>query len=159
MKLQKQIIKHNPPETYGDCHRACIASVTGHDIETVPHFFDKDIDTHEAFGSVHTYLSKEGWFCFDVDLIVSMPKRAEVKEFLRQRLSPEAVCIVSGTLDRNGRIGHSCLYKNGVIMFDPRPMADDPNGLFPFQTEGESGTEYHYHLSILGTQHPVDVLF
>lgn len=42
------IVKHNPPESYGDCVRACIASIL--DRDDVPHYYDGRplTEVHEA---------------------------------------------------------------------------------------------------------------
>lgn len=53
MKLQKQLIKHDPENGFwGDCYRTCIACLLGIDAADVPHFCDdaqgKDIDDTEA---------------------------------------------------------------------------------------------------------------
>jgi hypothetical protein len=32
-------VKHNPPETYGDCVRACVATILDLDTDAVPHFY------------------------------------------------------------------------------------------------------------------------
>lgn len=42
--LQKGLVRHNPPHTYGDCHRAAVAMVLSRPVESVPHFFDNGSD-------------------------------------------------------------------------------------------------------------------
>lgn len=40
MKPQRQLIEHCPAEgRYGDCHRACLATILDLPVEAVPHFF------------------------------------------------------------------------------------------------------------------------
>lgn len=50
-------VKHNPPESYGDCVRACVASVLERD--DVPHFFENG-DGDLAFDLMREYLSRHG---------------------------------------------------------------------------------------------------
>lgn len=43
MKRVTGIVEHNPPESYGDCFRAALASVLGVDAQHVPHFLEDGI--------------------------------------------------------------------------------------------------------------------
>ncbi|QWY83126.1 hypothetical protein [Rhizobium phage RHph_X2_24] len=40
MKPEMCRVKDNPPQSYGDCVRACVASILEMSAETVPHFFE-----------------------------------------------------------------------------------------------------------------------
>lgn len=65
----KQLIKHNPPHAYGDCHRAAIAYVLGLRAEDVPHFMDGTVglgpapSAHEA---VDLWLGRRGMRTIEV---------------------------------------------------------------------------------------------
>lgn len=48
---------HNPPKSYGDCVRACIASMTGDD--RVPHVFD-DRPPEDSWQALRDYLRDKG---------------------------------------------------------------------------------------------------
>ena len=41
MTPQKQLFKHNPPETFGDCHRTCLACLLDLSVEEVPNWAEK----------------------------------------------------------------------------------------------------------------------
>lgn len=53
-------IKHDPPHSYGDCLRACIATVMDTDTEQVPHFADMGATADEALASARRWLSGRG---------------------------------------------------------------------------------------------------
>lgn len=64
-------VKHNPPETYGDCIRACIASILERD--DVPHTFDGR-SPQEAWQAIRDYLKPLGFAPFfeDIDGDISL---------------------------------------------------------------------------------------
>lgn len=51
------IIKHDPPNSYGDCVRACIATIINRD--DVPHVFD-DSNAEAGWSALRCYLAKVG---------------------------------------------------------------------------------------------------
>lgn len=57
MKPRYCQVPHNPPHSYGDCIRACIATLI--DRDDVPHTFD-DRNTEEAWRSLRSYLKSQG---------------------------------------------------------------------------------------------------
>lgn len=66
-------VKHDPEAgTYGDCLRACIASVVGLSSDKVPHFFDDNCDVETANARVRhwmtTYLYAPFWVSFPGDM-------------------------------------------------------------------------------------------
>lgn len=52
--------KHNPPHSYGDCLRACIATILDLDTDFVPHFADKGVDATETLVHVRRWLGQRG---------------------------------------------------------------------------------------------------
>lgn len=52
-------VPHNPPFSYGDCIRACIATMI--DRDDVPHVFD-DGNARAAWGCMRSYLALHGKF-------------------------------------------------------------------------------------------------
>ena len=52
--------RHNPPKSYGDCLRACIASVMDLEPEHVPHFADMGATGEEARASARRWLGLRG---------------------------------------------------------------------------------------------------
>lgn len=53
------IVKHDPPHSYGDCVRACVASILEADAEDVPHFY-ADGNGEYAFDRLRDYLRSHG---------------------------------------------------------------------------------------------------
>ncbi len=53
MNFRNCVVKHNPPHTYGDCIRACVATLI--DRDDVPHTFDSR-PVEEAWGDLRAYL-------------------------------------------------------------------------------------------------------
>lgn len=53
------LVKHNPPDTYGDCVRACVASVLEMPAADVPHFYS-DGDGEAAFDRMRVWLADRG---------------------------------------------------------------------------------------------------
>ncbi len=60
---------HNPPETYGDCYRACIASLLDLGLDDVPHFYDRitlgmdgcDAACQKAHNATIDFLNTYAW--------------------------------------------------------------------------------------------------
>ena len=54
-------VKHAPDEgTYGDCLRACVASIMEVDAEAVPHFFHDDCDGQTGIDRMRVWLDDQG---------------------------------------------------------------------------------------------------
>lgn len=55
----KSRVRHSPPDTYGDCLRACVASVLDIDPpELVPHFFHDGCDADTAMTRLDFFLKE-----------------------------------------------------------------------------------------------------
>lgn len=82
---------HRPPERYGDCLRACVASILELDAREVPHFFERG---DEAAGNelLHTWLSTHGYYPFVAQLPGSL---SDVFDFMR----PNGHYILMGRTD------------------------------------------------------------
>lgn len=58
-------VKHDPPHSYGDCVRACVASIfDADDIEAVPHFFEDGCDPDTAFARLRSWAEDRGFVPF-----------------------------------------------------------------------------------------------
>ena len=79
---RKQTIVHNPPETYGDCYRTCLAMVTGLEPTEVPHFYDKNEypDATAANLEIRAFLRDLGY------TVASIPFRADTIDPIIQQL-------------------------------------------------------------------------
>jgi hypothetical protein len=97
---------HNPPESYGDCVRACIATLT--DDDSVPHIFDKGIEAEAAWKLLRAYLSTKGkkLAAFTVD---------NVQEWAED--NPDIpYMLVCGRIDGSN---HAVVGINGRVVHDP----------------------------------------
>ncbi len=129
MKPVNSSIKHDPDNgLYGDCFRACIASVLEMELEEVPHFydgFDGDMDGDAEYKINHA----KNWVRNNTDYILSdipiLMKDQDGKEyslydasnFLRREFSGVHVILTgkSGAGDFN----HSVVALNGRVVHDP----------------------------------------
>jgi hypothetical protein len=112
----KQQIKHNPPERYGDCHRAALASILELPIEEVPHFCDKTLFPDRWRDDERAWLLARGrvpitliFDTDDVDLVFGT----------MAALNPDTFYLLGGT-SRKGT-GHSVVGLNAGIAHDPSP--------------------------------------
>lgn len=60
------MVRHDPPNSYGDCVRACIASLLSMPAEHVPHFFHDDCDGVEGVRRIREFLATIGYAVFAV---------------------------------------------------------------------------------------------
>ena len=75
-------VKHNPPETYGDCVRACIATLLDKSGDQVPHFYH-DADAVAGLQRLTTYLASLGYAPFYSHYDGSLPL-ADVLNMMRE---------------------------------------------------------------------------
>lgn len=58
-------VKHDPDNgSYGDCMRACIASLLDLDAEAVPHFADNGVNGETALQAMREFLAMHGYVPF-----------------------------------------------------------------------------------------------
>lgn len=112
--------KHNPPETYGDCFRACIASVLEADtIEIVPHFVGDGCNDDDVIRArVRSYALTKGalpfFFAFPADSLT----KSDVMEFMAA-VNPNINYIMFGnTIDG---VRHAVVCRNDSQIHDPSP--------------------------------------
>lgn len=61
MIKHKASVKHSPPDTYGDCLRASVASILDvEDVAFVPHFFGDGCDAETAIARLNKFLASYG---------------------------------------------------------------------------------------------------
>lgn len=97
---------HNPPRSYGDCIRACIATLT--DDDQVPHVFDKR-EPEESWHQIRSYLKSKGKFLYLTgveDLVVEFTENNPDMPYM-------LICEVKGGGD------HVMVCKNGKVIHDP----------------------------------------
>lgn len=116
----KQRLTHDPANgVYGDCHRACVASIFDLPLEAVPHFCDGTAQDDEggeiAKGRERHWLRERGFG------VVSIPFPAEtglaaILNMLSVSMA-ESHYIVGGR-SANG-FNHSVIARGGAIVHDP----------------------------------------
>lgn len=110
------------PETVGNCHIACVASILELSLSQIPHFLAVGGEEN-WWKEQEAWLAKRGLGYIELQL----PNTAIP-------VHPDAFCIVVGESPRTGKL-HSCVYKNGEIIHDPHPdntglITQDVLGLF-----------------------------
>lgn len=126
----KQQYKHNPPETYGDCHRAALASLLDLPIEQVPHFMDGlSPDEGEAFETRQDeFLNSRGLDC------IRFPVQAESLGetcYAANVWNPDKLFLLGGE-SKNG-VGHTVVAGKDGVVHDP---ALDNSGIIGPMSDG-----------------------
>lgn len=113
----KQRIRHDPPNSYGDCHRAALASLLDLDIESVPHFMDGLANNEGAIFNKRQddFLRSRGLDC------IVFPVGGEIEEVFRAAgfWNPGKLFLLGGASDRG--TGHTVIASPDGIVHDPHP--------------------------------------
>jgi hypothetical protein len=103
----KQLILHDPANgKYGDCFRACVASLMEFPCEKVPHFFDKD--------------DPDGWYMFKQYCIRMGYEIFSVYD-AHPPISYTDYYIATGHSPRFPDALHCTIYRRGILVHDPHP--------------------------------------
>ncbi|HQS18813.1 phosphoadenosine phosphosulfate reductase family protein [Reyranella sp.] len=110
---------------FGDCLRACIASVLELPLDDVPHFTwgamaERHATVREAWGSLRMWLRARNIGLLTYDIPCSTLPEALAWCHLR---NPDAHLILGG-MGRGGQ-GHVCVIHKGAIVHEPTPRGDD----------------------------------
>lgn len=110
-----QEFKHDPPVTYGDCHRAALASLLELPRISVPHFYDPSCeDDSQRFNRrQNEFLAGLGLFQMTFQLSGSLLESLD----MMVPIYPRRYFILGGT-SRNG-FGHSVVASTRGIAHDP----------------------------------------
>lgn len=114
-------VKHDPPRSYGDCLRACIATVLDLDAEQVPHFADMGATGVEAVASARRWLADRGLtiaaFAFPGSETLS-----DVLEYMGE-MNPGVTWLLFGSTARPGEPctggDHVNVCQGGAVVHDP----------------------------------------
>lgn len=124
MKPQKQLLRHNPPATYGDCFRTAIAIVLDMNAADVPHFMDGGSSGEDAALAAEAWLNARGMTAINIVCDGSRPLQAVLDSIAGTNLRQMPVFLLTGT-SRNG-CAHVVVCCNGDIVCDP---AIDDSGI------------------------------
>lgn len=109
---QRSQVCHNPPESHGDCFRACVASILELPIQEVPHFFH-DGDDAEGEERLAAFLESHGLVLFGV----SIDPEYQLLDFIAGRR--DIYHLVYGKVKADSDVRHCVVGLNGDIVFDP----------------------------------------
>lgn len=134
-KRHKMSVMHNPPETYGDCFRACLATLLGYsEINDVPHFMDANLypKMDDTWKALDEFLTTHGLFRFtfayrsdDLDQVLKAMKV----------WNQDQLYMLCGESPRG--FDHEVIALNDAIWHDPHP---DGGGIVkPSTAEGGEG--------------------
>lgn len=119
MIRQKQLFRHNPPETIGDCMRAVLACLLDMRVEEVPHFCEiYGFDTKDEMGryvavvEMDEWLEQQGYY----RVIIGLPVDSVDDALNWTRASPNAYFTLGGTSRNN--LPHVVIARNGKIEWD-----------------------------------------
>lgn len=129
---------HRPPSSYGDCLRACIATVMDMPPEQVPHFADLGATGQEALASARRWLAGHGLTIATFALPGSEPL-SEVMDFMEQT-NPTVTWLLFGSTTHPDVLEAASLHVNvcqgGRVVHDPAWV---PNSIkSPYRERGES---------------------
>lgn len=136
MKPQMQTIRHDPDNgDWGDCFRACLASLLEIDAADVPHFMDGGFDPLHTFSNVQDWLAPMGWGMASIVVDCDLQEALDFNCAIRFK----AHFMVTGM----GPTGcdHTVLATEGAIVHDPSPRSAGLVG--PCTQDGM------YHLAML----------
>lgn len=106
MKPRMCMTVHNPPKSYGDCIRACIATLT--DDDKVPHVFTGNVESVCPWGQLRAYLKTKGKFLFLTTV------EDPFEEFTEE--NPDIAFML---MCRTAKGNHAVICKNGVVVHNP----------------------------------------
>lgn len=113
MTPQKQLVKHNPPESYGDCMRACYAILLDKKVEEVPHFLERGIITEGLNEKqIKSWLYKQGYYQATFLFACEVSQLLDNMEYYNPNVFYILGCA-SVTAD------HSVVCKGGNVVCDP----------------------------------------
>jgi hypothetical protein len=118
-------VKHDPEAgTYGDCVRACVASILDMDGDAVPHFFHDNCSGEVANVRMRDWLRTVGYSPFFVNYPGEIPKRDLMS--MMSDLNPDTYYILFGMVESGG--DHVVVCKGGHQVHNPAWFATAMTG-------------------------------
>lgn len=109
--------KHEPPSSYGDCLRACIATIMDLPPEQVPHFADKGATAQEALAHARQWLGEQGLTIATFGLPGSEPL-SDVLEYMGS-VNSTVTWLLFGSTDLEAVSLHVNVCHGGQVVHDP----------------------------------------
>lgn len=122
---------------WGDCFRACIASLLDLEVTEVPHV-NADITFEEWDKMYRDFLHDRGYRKIALPLVASSPEEALS---ITAGWADGLPYIFSGA-DRLGSGSHAVIAQHGKIIHDPNPKSAEPYIFGPFPGDGRYGCEF-----------------
>jgi hypothetical protein len=110
------ITKHDPPNSYGDCVRACIASLFDLPCAEVPHFFEDGPIADIADARLREWLAARGYAPFYSHFDGSI-SRADLLDMMRESNPGIHYLLFGSTSD--GDSNHVVICKDNEVVHDP----------------------------------------
>lgn len=105
-------IKHDPPNSFGDCYRCCIASILEIDPETIPHPGCRGVDHWtEELPNLDRWFRQRGLYHFFV--------KSSLADLNAWQEAIDGYYILGGQSPRG--VGHFVVAKNNRMVHDPHP--------------------------------------
>jgi len=115
-------VKHDPPNTYGDCLRACICTIFDLDPPAVPHFAWDNPDGDTLIARLRAYLAGRSmqpmWVMFSGSQSDVLDHMGEVNGGVTYLLFNDKHVVVC----KGGKVGHDPAW-------DARPMSEPADGV------------------------------
>ena len=144
--VEAQIKNHQPSEgLYGDCHRACLASVLDLPIDAVPHFMDGDKygqNTEERLQAQDEWLAEKGLSY--VELPIDAPSLQECLDFVGRYSGDSHWILVA---ESASSIGHSVVCRGNKIVHDPT-YGNEKHGIVGKLLDEETGERWYWMMLI-----------
>lgn len=109
------MIRHDPPRSWGDCHRQCIAFMLGLRWQDVPHFYDNGTKPEDAHAHIQFWLARRGLIQLHVPFSSDGSTKRDV--MMAVAFQNPGVQFILGGESRTG-CGHSVVAHDGMIVFD-----------------------------------------
>jgi hypothetical protein len=130
MTPHRQTIRHDPPHSYGDCHRTAVASLLDLHPSEVPHIYDNDTSAEDGSRVLDTWLAARGLESF---VMASFSPVADVLSFMR-RSNPTVYYLLSGRGPRG--FDHTVVARGGEIVCDPVTGEADQGAIVDADSNG-----------------------
>lgn len=112
---------HNPEKgEYGDCFRACIATLMQVLPSNVPHFFE-DGDVDQAWKKIHAWLATQGYSLFSLPLYSEGGAPLQpILDYIASVNKPDVYYLFNGIGGFSGD-SHVVVCRGNRIVHDPNP--------------------------------------